>query len=361
VSDFIADLRADLVQAAERERDRTRVGRAWRSLQPWVLRPEPIAAGLAIAAAIAAALLSVLLLAPRPAPGNPHVVGAIHVGGVPVSAALGDGSLWVTDYDGALLEIDPGSRRVVARIATQGSAGALATAPGAVWVRVMRDDHRTRIVRIDPARRRVILRRALPFGEGMTFGAGVVWAAEPTPDHPPGRVLAVAPGTGTVVGSVPINAVDALVVAGPTLWTLASDGTLTQADTRSRRVVGTFPRLASGTDATAPDVIAADGDGAWVLGAERAATFRIAGGRVVRRIPVGPQTRPPLIRDGDDLWVATRAASGGHRALARIDTSSGRVTATIDLGSRRPIAIVPTRAALYVLTAEGDLLMVHRA
>jgi hypothetical protein len=356
MNDFIADLRADLVEAAAR--DRSRAGRVWRSVQPWIRRPEAIAGVLAIAAAVAAALLSVLLLAPRPEPGNPHVVAAIHVGGVPVSAALGSGSLWVTDYGGALLEVDPATRRVVARIATRGSAAALATAPGAVWVRVMMDAHRTRLVRVDPAGRRVVLRRAVAFGEGMTVGAGAVWAAEPTPDGGRGRVLAIAPRTGNVVGSLPISAVGGIAVASQTFWTLSNDGTVTEVDVRSRRIVHSYPRLAFGTDPTSPDAIAADGDGAWVLGAESATIFRVGGGRVVRRIRVAPGAQPPLVRDGDDLWVAT----GGRRhALQRIDTSSGRVTATIALGMRRPLAIVPTHVALYVLTAEGDLLVVHRA
>jgi hypothetical protein len=37
------------------------------------------------------------------------------------------------------------------------------------------------------------------------------------------------------------------------------------------------------------------------------------------------------------------------------------VDATIDLGRRQPVAIVPARSAVYVVTADGQVVIVRRS
>jgi hypothetical protein len=364
MSDFISELRADLVEAAAREQERNPIGRALRPLYPRTWRPAVVVGGLAVAAAVVAAVISVVVLAPKPTPpaDNPRVVATIRIGGIPLSAAFGDGSLWVTDFRGDAVRIDPVHRRVLARVPTGHSPGAVAVARGAVWVRLTtNDEHHTQLVRIDPSRGRVVFRRTLSFGDGLAIGAGAIWTAQPGTSTAVGGVLAFSPRTGKVVASLPVANADGVAVGGGTLWTVGSDGTVTQADARSHRVVRRFSRLASGrAGASGANVLLADGEGAWALGTDRATIFRLAHGHVTRRIAVARDTQPVLARAGDTLWTTTGDQYARRHTLRRIDAPSGRVTATIDIGARRPVAIVPTRSELYVVTGDGSILVVRR-
>ena len=99
--DFITGLQRDLVGAMERyERRRLRLP-----------RPGPLVPVAAAAALVVAVILVARTFAPMQPPARPHIVGSITIGGTPMDATLAGGSLWVTDFNGAVIRIDPASRR----------------------------------------------------------------------------------------------------------------------------------------------------------------------------------------------------------------------------------------------------------
>ena len=102
-----------------------------------------------------------------------------------------------------------------------------------------------------------------------------------------------------------------------------------------------------------------DAGGTWVLSTVKAAILRIAGGRVVRQIPIDRSARPLLTRARDGLWIASGDSLGHRNRISRIDPDTGDVTATLDLGNQRPMALVDTGDTLCVVTAQGDVLLVR--
>jgi hypothetical protein len=332
-------------------------------LYPRTWTPLAAAGGLAVAGAIVAALLSVVLLAPKPAPpeGKPRVAGAITIGGIPQGAAFGAGSLWVTDYRGAVVRIDPAHRRVVARIPLGNglSPSALAIGPGAVWVASWENfPHVPQLLRIDPASNRVVLRRPLAIAGDLSVSGGLIWVAQTgNVTSPRGGVQALSPITGRVVESLPVPRAAAVVAVGTTLWILDPYGTVTQFDAPSRRVVHRLARVAPHGNIPDFNRFVADAAGAWVLSGVQPTLLRIEDGRVTQRIHAAADTQI-VAEDGRKLWLATGTDPGDH-ALRRIDIRTGRVDATIDLGRHQPVAIVPARSAVYVVTADGQVVIVR--
>jgi hypothetical protein len=48
-----------------------------------------------------------------------------------------------------------------------------------------------------------------------------------------------------------------------------------------------------------------------------------------------------------------------HNRLVRIDPQTGRATATVDIGRQHPVTLVGAGAELFVVTAQGRVLVVH--
>jgi hypothetical protein len=158
MSDYVTELRRELVDAAERERRRSAPRRAFRRGR------RPLATALAGAAALAAALLGIALLAreqPAPPPAALRVVDTIRLGRIPQGAVLGAGSVWVAEHDGRMLRVDPSTRRVIATAAAGTSAyDRVAATSDAIWLigAVDEQEQRYRLVRIDPSSNRVVAR-----------------------------------------------------------------------------------------------------------------------------------------------------------------------------------------------------------
>jgi hypothetical protein len=194
----------------------------------------------------------------------------------------------------------------------------------------------------------------------ITNHSFLVWVAQPTDVTTRGGVLALSPITGRVVESLPLPRVAALVAVGTTLWILDPDGTVTQFDAPSRRVVHRLPAVAPHGDVPDANRFVADASGAWVLSGAQPTLLRIEDGRVTQRIRVAADTQI-VAEDDRKLWLATGADPERGHTLRRVDIGTGRVDATVDLRRRQPVAIVPARAAVYVVTADGRVLIVRRS
>jgi hypothetical protein len=79
----------------------------------------------------------------------------------------------------------------------------------------------------------------------------------------------------------------------------------------------------------------------------------------VQRFSVDQSVRPLLARTEDGLWIVIGANVTRENRLSRIDPETGRTTATIDIGAHRPVALVASARALYVVAADGNVLVIR--
>ena len=365
MSDFISELRREVVDAHGRYRRRGRLQRAARAMYPRVWRPAAVLAAVAVAAGLVGAVVAVrFLAAPERPASRPQIVAVIAIGGTPVSAAFGGRSLWVTDFTGSVVRVDPRGRRVLARIKVPAQPESIAAGAGSVWVRT-RDASGpaggplgSHLLHIDPRTNRVLARVALGGGSALALGAHAVWAARRF--TMPEGIDQIDPTTGARSGRMPLRNVDGIAVARAAVWVIQHDGTVLEVDAAAGRIARRWPQLApSSAGGSSQHALAADSDGAWVLSTVNAAILRIADGRAVRQIPIDPSTQPLLARARDGLWITSADALLRHNRITRIDPDTGNITGMLDLGRQRPNALVATDDALCVVTAEGKILLIR--
>jgi hypothetical protein len=316
-------------------------------------------AAVAAAACLVFAVLGIRALR-GPVPASIHVVDRMPVGGQPSDATMGFGYLWVADYNGSVIQVDPVRHRVVRRIAVGGNPYSIAAGAGAIWVTPNEDPANVaRLVRLDPRTGRITARLPLDTGSGVVAaGSRTVWLMANS-DHPVGssRLDRIDPATGRTTATVPLPIFgDAIELAGASLWTLTPHGELTQRDPDSGRALRQVV-LAASTD-RGENVLAADVSGVWVL--RPGALVRVdAGGKVARRLPVPAGTLPVLARDGDALWIAQASGFPPRYSVLRLAPDTGATTRTVDLGSHEPRALVPAGGGLWVVGADGTALLVR--
>ena len=359
MSDFITGLRADLVDAADREQRRGTVGRVARPLHPRAWRPAAVVGVTALAACIAATAVALIALAPSPQEGGrPHVVAEVQVGGQPQDAVVAGGSLWVAEYGGDVVRVDDASRRVVGRVTVGGNPVSVAAGPAGVWVMstdLVNGADRSHLSRIDPRTGRRV--DSVPVGgnaSAVAVGAGGVWLF---PNNR-GGIERIDPDSAVVTARVPFGLGAALAVDGDTLWALAGDGTVIAVDGTSGRVVDRVARAVALPDTESPEnALAADANGAWAVSND-GTVLRIAGGRVAQRVTVRSALGPLSLDDGA-VWVATGDTTRFRFGLTRIDPEPGKTTATLDLGRHDPKALVPSPNGLWVVASDGTALLVR--
>jgi glutamine cyclotransferase len=364
VSDYISGLRTDLVEAADRERRRGAVARTTRPLHPRAWNPGIATGATAIAAAAAAFVLVVLALAPRRADraASPEVVATIRVAGTPTAAAYGDGCLWITDFAGRLVRVDPATGRVVGRYALGAQPTAVAAAPDAIWVRTAAEGPNGgtgSVLRVDPASGRVVARAKVGDGEGIAVAGDSVWV--PRRFNNDERIDRIDRARTAVTGRVDVRNVAGIAGARGALWAGVQEGTIVQIDPRDGRVLERWPALAPSAGDLAR-TLAPDAGGLWVLSTARNLILRIENGRVVRRIAVAPGVRPILARTRGGLWAATGGGSTAGPAadgVERIDPATGRVVERIDLHGEPALALVPAGRDLAVVTEGGRVIVVR--
>ena len=246
----------------------------------------------------------------------------IPVRGSPEALAFGAGSLWVADGDARrVLQVDPGTNRVVNEIPVGNSPRSLAVADGALWVASGQEGT---VDRVDLGRGRVV--RKIRLGSDPTAlaaGAGTIWAAS----EEAGTVTPIYPRTNAALAAIHVgNGPSALAVGEGAVWVVNhTDGTVARIDPASKAVTG----LASvGSDPTA---VAAGGGQVWVTGGADGTVTRVAPDRQLRveeRIRTGSHPSALAI-DGDDVWAVAATPLAAHRGG----------TLRVEMGADRPDAL----------------------
>jgi hypothetical protein len=143
----------------------------------WVRRAgdRRIAIPVTLALLALAVAFGVLALRGEPEPRRPTVVATYQLASSLWGLAPGFGEVWTVDPSRhQVLRIEPGIRRVVARVPVRGEARVAAGA-GAVWALAGElfsgEAGAVRLLRIDPATGRVVARIALRTPAGDGFGA----------------------------------------------------------------------------------------------------------------------------------------------------------------------------------------------
>jgi hypothetical protein len=357
MSDYIAELRRELVGAAERERRRSAPRRALARSR------RPLATALAGAAVAVGAVFGIAVLGreePSP-PEAPGVIATIPLGSIPQGVAVGSGSVWVTDFEGRLLRLDPRTRRVIATLPVGTRATQVSASDDAVWVMgaVDGDAHEYRLIRVDPARNRIVARIG-SFGwagAGLAAAPGALWLQADR--QMPGPLRRVDPATNRIEGAFGDARRVAMAAGGARLWTLTEDGVLEWRDSATGRSLGRragfAPRPPGGPYR---NTIAADAGGAYVATGENGSVARISSdGRVEWNVAVG--ANGPIAVADDTLWVTAEDGTQRNAQLLRLDPADGHVTGRIPLGARLPSGMVAVGDELWVALSDETALVIR--
>ena len=346
MSDFLGDLRGDVLDAHARHRRR---GRARRTARGLIARP---LRALGVAAA-AAAVVGVLLVLPSLSPPDRaavRVIDVIRLGGSPLDAAVAGDAVWVADATGKqVVRIDRRSRAVVERRRVGGQPFALAAGRSGVWVRTSVGDG-GRVGRVDGG-------PSVPVGYGTTLAAGAATVWAPAVELPPEGIHRIDAASGRDRGLLDRRGVYAMATGGDSLWAVTNNGTVLRMDPETGAVRARFPAVAISAGTAGPALVA-DERGAWVLRVgqgDESQAIRFEGDRVVRRLPIDPSARALLAQGPDGLWIAT------EERLLRIDPANGAVSARLDLEGRLVTRLRAVGDELWALTEDGDVLIVRRA
>jgi hypothetical protein len=361
VSDFITELRREVLEAHAAQQRRTLRRRAARRLRLGLWPPAMALRAAAVAACAVALVIAVRpVLAPEP-PARLRIVAVVPVGGLLTDGALAGGSLWVADSEvSAVVRVDLDARAVAARIPLRDDPSSLVpSAPGGLWIGTQDPaGHGTGFAHLDLGSGRVIARFFAQGGACLAVGADRLWVGGLP--AAPGGIGERDPRTGRLLRRIPFPNVDGLAFSGDALWAIAHNGTLAQIDAPTGRIVRRWPLLApSDAHASSEGVLAADATGVWALSTENASIVRVEDGRIVRRVPVEPEARPLLARTPGALWYAEGSEYRARYRLHRLDPVSGEPTGTVAITSHRPIALVPVGDRLAVVAGDGSVLLVE--
>jgi DNA-binding SARP family transcriptional activator/streptogramin lyase len=144
-------------------------------------------------------------------PSTNRVTGRLAVG-APTSLETGDGSVWVTTISELLLRIDPGSLKVTARVNLAGGAAiSAAFGEGALWLVY----GYPRIDRVDPVTLGIVSAGTGPAPvTTVAVGAGSVWVGNLN-----GGIQQLDARTGKVIGTMHVaSAVSAIAIDRGTSW-----------------------------------------------------------------------------------------------------------------------------------------------
>ncbi len=370
--DFVTQLRLQLREVALRDERRgpvaLRAVRARRNLPG----PAPMAGALATVLLALAVAFGALALRGEPEPATPKVIGTYRVASGLSSLASGFGAVWTADpIRNEVLRIDPGTRRVVARIPVGGEAR-VATGAGAVWaiagdLQYGGDQGPIRLLRIDPETDRVVARIPMRTPAGAPFApvdlqidGDAVWAIgidgalriDPRTNLPD-RHLPLAGKRGDPRG---------IVIEGAHVWVLTAAGRLRLYDARGGRPAGEVR-----VQAAAPLYLFGGPRGTLTLLLDKneIALVERASGRELWRATLGDDMGWLHYHDGL-LWAqvagsptANASTSPARDWLARLDADSGRRRGQVELPEAGVAGMADVGRELWVATPSGIMIVVR--
>ena len=345
--DFVTTLERQLSEAERREEHGgllARVLATARTMAPSRAVAAGLAAGVAaiIAVVIGAAVLTRGGNDDTVAGPGPRVVARLSTGPI-FDMAPGFGSLWINSSDlGAVLRVDPGASRIVARIPVGRLPSGVAPAAGAMWV--ISDSvgsASSTLSRVDPATNRVTTRvrltgtpRALIQSEGvltLLSSGDALWVlGGPGGVRLDPRTAAVAKLARWGLGGGAFA--DAFALSGNDLWVHGGDGRLLRLDARTgalRATLSSPPGPATLAAVPGPAVVVAASDGTITRIDGRTGrtqwTARFASASSETHFNRAVQVA------GDSVWVLRQHNFRVTDRLTRIDLASGRIRGSTPL------------------------------
>jgi hypothetical protein len=355
MSDYVSELRRDLVEAAQRQAHSGRAGRAARSLHPRAWSPTALPGAMAVAAAVVAVVVTLTTLAPPPKPSNAKIVATVQLGGQPRDAVLAGGSLWIADYERRMVQLDPATRQVRARTPVGGTPISVTAVGGAVWVMSLDDGSAgSHLSKLDARSGKLLDRVAVRgYGTAIAAGAGGLWLLS---DWRHGDLERIDLDSHRRTAFIPDVLTMDLAVNGRSVWTRREDQVI-EIDAASLRVVNRVRGISSSDSPPSARTLLPDRDGVWAVDDSGGLLVRVEGGRVVRRIAVGV-TAGVIGRVGSAIWVSVTGRPAGTNQLVRVDLDEGKVVQRVAFGSDVPQTLVPVGKDLWVITSGGKAKLV---
>ena len=382
--DFENRLRLALREAAERESERGRAGRAVargrstlgvtrRSFVPAVAA----VLGTLLALAVAAVFLTwsgSQLEAVRP----PEVVARLALGDSLGGTVRAYGSIWVADTGpDRLLRVDPDSRRVTVRLPVAGNV-AMASADGALWALnegapAPATDFRDLLLRIDPRSDEVTARLRLRTPSGAALG-GIDVAADQDSLWILGTtaswynddrlgVMRLAPqaARATVAFALPGGWGRAgIALRHDGLWAITADDRLLRYDAHTGEKLSETPLdlpVSRRDREPAPGQLRFAGDTLVTSTPGGLAGIDPYAGRVVWRRHLGGAVNA-WTEAGGLAWAVV--SPKGPDRLVAVEPHDGRVATSLGLDSFGAAGIAPVGDQLWITTAGGEALVLRR-
>ena len=225
----------------------------------------------------------------------------------PVRMTSGAGSLWVLDFAGALLRIDPASGAITERVGVRGLGADVAYGNGFLWV--ITDDPagggggQEYLYKIDPSRDVIVKAAPIP-------GAGTACAASPGPRGiwiacaAADRITLISQGSLKPVQSLPVRTggyTPQIVPGRDAVWVLTPSG-LARADPATARITAIIHTGYVPSAMSAPALIMDSAGRLWITGSRL--TVVVPG--TLAAYPVA--RTPDLISaaaDGPAIWADT--------------------------------------------------------
>lgn len=296
------------------------------------------AAAILIVVAAAVGLRSSVLgrpgpstVAPAVSPTNPReqqaqILGTWAIPQPSCCGSAGDAEWGVGHHDDVLREIDPKTNVLTSLgIVADYQSGVPQALAGSVWIPSARDN----LIRYDPNSHQVVARIAVS-GSDVAFGFLDIW--ETTRDH---RLVRIDLASNAVIASIPVasgesNWDDGLAIGADAVWDSVGDTSeLLKIDPTSNQVIDRITGFGD-TDSGAP--IAFDHASVWLLRsvAGQMTLFRIDAttGRVAATIPVGSVggNTGTVAAGGGYIWTATWDGT-----ISRVDPATNRVSDVLAL------------------------------
>lgn len=383
--EFETRLRLALREAAEREAERGRAGRAAaRSRSTWVVTQRSFvpAAAAILATLLTLAVATVFLThsgSQREALRPPEVVARFTLGESPGGTLGAYGSVWVADKGpDRLLRVDPDSRQVTGRLPLEGNV-AMRPVGGTLWALnatqpAAKGDFGDLLLGIDPGSNDITARLRLRTPSGADalgvdlvadqnsfwiLGQTASWFRDNnslglmrlTPQDGRASVAFVLPGGSGRVG---------LALRRDGLWAITADDRLLRYDARTgEKLSGTRLDLpATGrVTAPAPGKLQFAGDTLVTSMPGGLAGIDPYTGRLVWRRHLGVAVNA-WTQAGGVIW-ATVSRQGPDRLVA-VQPDDGRVATSVGLDAFGTAGIASVGDQLWITTAGGEAIVLQR-